>query len=112
MEVDQIVSDIYVSEARATASGLSQPSYASHTPQDISLEFIRAMTADNSTSGIPLYSAPQPDHVSRSIIPPYKEASIRSTSPDTAYKLNSANDFQYGREESPIDYLDDDLSRL
>lgn len=112
MEVDQIVSDIYVSEARATASGLSQPSYASHTPQDISLEFIRAMTADNSTSGIPLYSAPQPDYVSRSIIPPYKEASIRSTSPDTAYKFNSANDFQYGREESPIDYLDDDLSRL
>ncbi|ESU35789.1 Hypothetical protein DHA2_16070 [Giardia duodenalis] len=96
MEVDQIVNDIYVSEARAATSGFSQPSYASHTSQDISLEFIRAMTADTSTSGIP----------------PYKEASIRSTSPYAAYKVNFANDLQYGREESPIDYLEDDLSRL
>lgn len=112
MEVDQIVSDIYVSEARAAASGSSQPSYASHTPQDISLEFIRAMTADTSTSGIPSYSASQQGRVNKSIIPPYKEASIRSVSPDTAYRVNLADDFQYGRDESPIDYLDDDFSRL
>lgn len=112
MEVDQMVSDIYVSEARAATSGFSNPSYASHTPQDISLEFIRAMTADTSSSGIHLYTAPRQDHTNNPIIAPYKEASIRSVSPDENYKVNLADKFQYGRDESPIDYLNDDFSRL